>query len=644
MHEAPYSPSLAADGKDTPDYRKTYLRSMQDWKDQTKEQAFLSYKNSPEYSNVEKYIRYLEGNQWDNRRPKYKSRYVENKLELTRRERLAILTDSKPICDVSAAVDAYDDTALTINRVIISDWYRQQSADTIVELTDIAMLHGIAFAREGASSPGLSTTLALGPDNVMPIQPSLRSLQDSAAVLYRNWKPISYFKKVFPMNSEGLERQARYTDAKANDSFARPSHIPEYTWSQMSPQFKRLVGVKAMPDVYSGSKLYGSIELEEYYYDDLSINESNRTIVMKDPFLPQSMHNWWYEVKPGQRLYPRKRLIIYAGDRLMYDGPSPFWHGMYPFIDLKLNPVPWSYYGLSSYRSLIPMQDAINEIPAGVLDMTKRALNPTIITKTNVASEAAWREYLSDMPGAKLKVNPQINIATDIQYGAIPQVPQYVGELYRNVILPEFDKMSGIIDIAAMGKKQQVPSGDTLDQMKDALQTPLRREERMLESFIQRVGQQKVSNIIQFYTAKQRLKMLGEDGLTWEDFLFDPGKLYPSEETSNSLNDERKQSFWKQFSITVKPGSLHSGSEDKSKMEAMALASRGLMPPQEVLRKFGYTDSDMRKFMEEMQQWQAISGQAGGPQAPQGPNGGGAGGSRSPRTADEKGGPQAPLA
>ena len=179
MVNIPHSPALAADGKDTPDYRKTYLRRIQDWKDQTKEQAHLAYRNSPEYNNVEKYIRYLEGNQWDNRRPKYKSRYVENKLELTRREKLALLTDSRPVAAVMSATEAYADTAEVIENVLRAEWVRQCSSDTLVDVVDIAMLHGIGFVREGASSPGSMTTLALGPDNVLPIQPSLRSIQDS---------------------------------------------------------------------------------------------------------------------------------------------------------------------------------------------------------------------------------------------------------------------------------------------------------------------------------------------------------------------------------------------------------------------------------------------------------------------------------
>lgn len=632
---APHSPVLSKDEKDSPEYRKSYLVKMQDWRDQTKEQAVLSYKsNCPEVSNIDKYIRYLENHQWDTRRPKYRSRFVENKLDLMRRQKLALLSDAKPSVDIFASIQDYDDVADVISNVLKAEYYRQCSPDTLMDVIDISMLHGIGFIREGASSPGYMTSIALGPDNVMPIQPSLRSIQDSTAVFYHNWKPIGYFKKLFPLNSDGIEDQAKYVDSKAGDSWMKPAHIPEYTWSQMSPQFKRLIGLKQMPDVFAGSRLYGAIELEEYYVDDLSINESNRTIIVKDPYLPQSMHNWWYAVKPGDRLYPRKRLIIYAGNRLMYDGPSPFWHGLYPFTDLKLNPVPWSYYGLSSYRPLLPLQDAINEIPAGVLDLTKRALNPTIITKTNVASDAAWREYLSDMPGAKLKVNPGINIATDIQYGQLPQVPQFVGDMY-NVTLQEFDKMSGIVDIAALAKKEQMPSGDTLDQMKDALQTPLRREERMIESFLQRVGQQKVSNVIQFYTVKQRLRLLGDDGLTWEDFLYDPGMLYPADETPESLSQERKQSFWKQFSLTIKPGSMHSGAHDKEKMEAMALASRGLMSKQMALRKFGFSKKDIDENMQELAQEAQML-------APPAPPGGGVG-SRAPRTADEKNGPQAPL-
>lgn len=610
LSSAPRSPDLS-ETKETPEYRKNYLNNMMDWRDATREQAGISYSNSIEYSNIDKYIRYLEGNQWDTRRARYKSKYVDNKVELTRREKMALLTDSRPVVDVACNLDneAYDSSAEMIRDVIRAEWLAQNMPDTLVDVVDIAMLHGVAFARLGGASPGSMSMLALGPDNVIPIQPSKRSLQDATAVFYRNWKPVSYFKRVFPFNSAGIENEAKYWESRSQDRFLRPNHIPEYTWSQMSPQFRQLIGVKNDSGLIPGSsKFYGSIELEEYYVDDISINESTRTVIVKDPYLAQSQHNWWYAVKPGQRLYPRKRLIIYAGNRLMYDGPNPFWHGMYPFVDLKLNPVPWSYYGMSTYRPLLPVQDAINEIPAGTMDMIKRALNPTIIAKTNVASETAWREYLSDLPGARLKVNPNVNLSTDIAYGPVPQLPNYV-QLQYQAALGEYDKLSGMVDIADLTGKKQMPSGETLDQMRDSLQTPLRLEERRLESFIQRCGQQAVSNVVQFYTAPKRLYLLGQRGLIDEDFVADPGKIYPEEETDESLAIERKRAFHKLFSFKVQSGSLHSGAEDRAKQEATIAVSQGLISKKEWYRRTGITDEHADQILNElMDEAKALAG------------------------------------
>mgnify|MGYP003332953883 CR=1 FL=1 len=627
-----HSPTLAENGSDTPEYRQIYLRRMIEWREETKEQAFMSYRQSLEFDRVPKYIEYLQGNQWDARRARYKSKYVENKLELMRRQKLALLSDSRPVPDVSSNIDAYQDAAKAIEGCLVAEWYRDNQQEVLVNAIDIAMLHGISFIREGASSPGKSRSIALGPDCVLPIQPSYQSIQDATAVLYRTWKPVNYFKKVFPMASAGIEEQAKFNDSKATERYIRPLNIPESTWSQMSPGFKRIVGGKELPDggLHVTSRNYGAIELEEYYVDDLSINESNRSIIIKDPYLPVGLHNWWYKVEPGERLYPRKRLIIFGGRRLMYDGPSPYWHGMYPFTELRLNPVPWSYYGFSSYRSLIEMQNAINEIPAGILDLTKKALNPVLIHKSTVASKAAIREFVRDQPGATLQVNPSVNIEQDINFSKPPELPAYITQFYAQGLLPEFDKMTGIQDVAAMTEKQQMPSGDTLNQMQDALQTPLRREERYIESFIQKIGQQKVSNIIQFYTAKQRMRILGGDGLTWQDFEFDPGKIHPADESPTGLDKQTKESYWTQFSLQIQPGSMHQGAHDKSKMMALQEVSRGLISRQEYLKATGRSEEQAQQILQEIAQEQMVAGEM-------------ARSMRTPRSAGAKDGPSAPT-
>ncbi len=613
MH-VPHSPSLAENG-DNPEYKQLYRQRMDGWRDMTREQAILAYKNSLEYNNVDRYIRYLEGNQWDSRRAKYKSGYTENKIELARREKLALITDSRPIMDIGSTVDLFKDTSLMLNNLARAEWQRQTLSDELVNVTDIAMLHGVSYWRMGASSPGRTRVMSLGPDCVQPIQPSLAGIQDAVAVRCATYKPINYFKKVFPYTSEGIERQAKLWDSRRGDQYIRPGHIPEQTWTQMSPAFKKIVGQPMPPQDFSSAAAYGSVQMEEYYVDDISINESKRTIIMRDPYLELDQHNWWYEVEPGERLYPRKRLVVYGGDLLLYDGPAPNWHGMYPFVDLRLNPVPWNYYGLSTYRSLVPMQEAINRIPAGVLDMIARCVNPVLIAKSNVASQAAWKEFLADRPGAQLRVNPSVRIAEDIKYADIPQLPPYVLQLLSGYLIPEFDKMSGVVDISAINGKKQVPGGDTLQMMQDSLQTPIRREERYLEGFLQRAGQQFVSNALQFYTVEQRLRILGEDGITSQDFTYSPDTV-----NVNTLDRERQQSLWKCFSITIKSGSLHSGAKDREKQEAIALAARNLISRKELYRILGYdpgtADRIINELMEEAQVMAQMTGQGQGPRAP----------------------------
>ena len=65
---------------------------------------------------------------------------------------------------------------------------------------------------------------------------------------------------------------------------------------------------------------------------------------------------WAYVVDPGQPLYPQRRLIVSTPDLILYDGPNPYWHSMYPFARLKLWSVPWCFLGLSLLHDTIPLR------------------------------------------------------------------------------------------------------------------------------------------------------------------------------------------------------------------------------------------------------------------------------------------------
>jgi hypothetical protein len=460
-----------------------------------------------------------------------------------------------------------------------------------IRVNDIAKLNGTGFWKVGAAAPGMMQAISCGPEAVLPIQPGFH-IQQSTAVLYKTWKALTYFKNKFPFESTGLENEAQFSEMSQGGSsrFNRPNDIPEYTWNGLSNAMKRTVGVR----VDSGdlqSPPFRSLEYQEYYVEDQTVNESKHPVLMRHPHLPLRSYNWWYWVKPGQRLYPRKRLLVFGGRRLMYDGPSPFWHGLYPFACLRLNPVPWSFWGLSKYRDLLPLNYAMNEIMAGVMDMVKRALNPTVITKAGAVPQATWREFYPDMPGGRLYMLPNSNPATDVRYIQPPEIPAWVLQAHQ-YFAQEFDRLAGILDPSSVGKKKQVPGGDTIEQMREMLNTITQLESRYGELFLRDVGIQAMSNAFQYFETPMRLRLLGGDGISVEDFNYEGPNLIPS--------NVQKEDHWRSFSMMITPGSLLGSSRDRDKQVSIAMASKSLIPLQYLWSVLEL--GDPKKLMKMMQE------------------------------------------
>ena len=561
-------------GGKTSDDRRKYISSVLKWRESAREEAFRTADLNPEKDDALKYMNALGGKWWNDRRARYKSKAFDNRLNNSRQVDLSLLTQIRPTIDISSRVDAYQEQAQIVGKVIRSEWLTRDMDMEFIRLNDIAKLNGTAFWKMGAAYPGMTQTLSLGPEAVLPIQPGFH-IQQSTAVLYRTWKSINQIRKRFPFTSQGIENDASFLDQGFGNQtrYARPNDIPEYTWNGLSQGMRRLYGVKTSASDMEGPSIFRSLELQEYYVDDPSINESNQRILMRDPFMGLKSYNWWYWVNPGQPLYPRKRLLVFCGHRLLYDGPSPFWHGMYPFACLRLNPIPLNFWGLSKYRDLLPLNQAMNEILAGILDMVRRALNPTVITKAGAVPQATWREFYPDMPGGKLYMLPNSNPNSDVKYIDPPNIPSWVMQAH-GYLSSEFDRLAGILDPSSVGKKKQVPGGDTIEQMREMMNTVTQLESRYGELFLRDAGVLAMSNIFQFFETPMRLKLLGKDGISMEDFNYNGPNLIP--------DNVPQEDHWKSFAMLISPGTLLGSSRDREKQTAIGMAAKGLLPLQKL--------------------------------------------------------------
>jgi hypothetical protein len=126
----------------------------------------------------------------------------------------------------------------------------------------------------------------------------------------------------------------------------------------------------------------------------------------------------------------------------------------------------------------------------------------------------------------------------------------------------------GVADASAMARARQLPSGDSVEKIMESLGPLVKDMSRNMEESIRAVGELWKSNFFQFYTASRRMQLLGPDGLTQEDYDYEPGNLIPSSSTVEDMREmgitsegvpyfERAKWHKDNFTFSVTPYSLH---------------------------------------------------------------------------------------
>jgi hypothetical protein len=256
------------------------------------------------------------------------------------------------------------------------------------------------------------------------------------------------------------------------------------------------------------------------------------------------------------------------------------------------------YHGVSSLRAKIPMQDVVNHILAGVLDVIKKAVNPPLIYQENSFNPNVIKSMDPSMPNLKIGYSNQ---GAPPIYGNPPVLPSYVSQMTQYAH-GEIDDDSGLLDSTGLAKKKVTPAGDTIEALREGQQTIFRLRGRHISSPIREMGRQMVSNFLQFLPLRQRMFMLGKDGVTFEDvFDWDRGTMIPA--GSNPFE------YILNYAFLVADASLLNVNQTDKKLEAF-----GLRRQQDLSRRGLYRALDREQEYEqneqEMQEEQAKQAQA----------------------------------
>lgn len=310
-------------------------------------------------------------------------------------------------------------------------------------------------------------------------------------------------------------------------------------------------------------------------------------------------------------LYPTRRLLIWTRDHLIYDGPNYYWHGRPPVVMLSLDKWPWEKIGYSLAVDNITPADAVNSIIRGVVDSINLTFDPPLLVNRKEITEKEMQKLDLRKPGQRVMrsgILPADDVLRRINDGGYEIPIQTLNVL--NMLTQTMNHQVGVADVQSLMELQQAPSADSTDRLLQA-QGPLTTDyARELEQAITEFGILAGWNFFQFDTMKKRLQLLGQDGVGFSDFEYNPANILPvhvpgSRHGATLL--ERGLLFGRQFIFMIVPNSIFEFTDMQDRLLKFQMWRDGRFPvdPWTIAEAFGLQNFGEPKGTTIMERWQA---------------------------------------
>lgn len=216
-------------------------------------------------------------------------------------------------------------------------------------------------------------------------------------------------------------------------------------------------------------------------------------------------------------------IVTMVGDLVVHAMDNPFRHGDIPLTRLVCYDLPGQYYGMSFIEALLGPHRQITRIDNKVTDWMVLACDPETVIDDDAGVDT---EEDFAAPGKKVVVKPAS------RYERIPPspMPQYVWNL-RMAKQQDFKDATGQQDVnrGAVSGSAEDMSGKAIDLLQDPGERRLRLFQRNFEATVSRWGRQTVSNLMQFHSREQWLRVLppGTQQLPWEGWSDEDFRDWP---------------------------------------------------------------------------------------------------------------------
>ena len=501
----------------------------------------------------------------------------------------AMLTDTRMFWRYSTYNPKYEEQCRRSNKTA-ERWY----GDRLIALRIGDVIRDYTVAGTGVAHLYYSRQLddlmleAEDPRHVYPVDPiTYHTFQDCKGVIVRRARTPDWVKEEF-------NKTVKPDVGGQTGFFGWLQRVIEGPGERGGPLSKRSGADTAIPHT-------PTVFVNTLYLKDKRVNKTSGTVRMGKWSDGKPEDPWSYEVKKGRPLYPFNRMIVWGGGALLYDGPSPYWHGMFPLVKFTLNPWSRSWFGKAPLWDCLPLNRSINMNLRVIDDHCAQVAQPGVTADRNV-SKAELNKFNTRAAGAKIRTNMASG------KGIVINNPPPLDALIWEVIkwCHEIMKtLAGTMDPSAMTGLGQIPSDDTIDTIMKAMTPGVRLRSRIMEGCYTELAKMWLHCNFEFDTISKRVAMFGPQAVTKEDYDFDPGTMIPDnipdgdpgdigsyEEAWSADNPRplysRARAMLQSFETKYDPSSLLNSAAQQELMKYFMLAKLGYISCFTLMEKVGY--------------------------------------------------------
>lgn len=515
------------------------------WLKETRVMAQNWLQTQPTYRSFQEAIRLISSVGDDEVIPTGCSSVKFGEVRRDLREVAEILSNLKAVATFKTDNKAMYDSAGMLNTLQSAWWYMTRPQEQIKGAIQMAQGMGRGYLVTGwdpdfhGRGRGNVSLDVKGPHQVLPVQvPENGDIQRAYAVHIITEMPIAAaHAKFWPYrNTIVPDRQSPTWLKKGMD------RIQKF----LSPVLNLFGAGSSGP---SADPIFPTVDIIATYVDDPSVNETGQMVVMGEPgtsweyHVPSMGTEIWSGIndpKTGEklmrpvtteeaRLYPMRRLMIWCDSELLYDDTARYWHGEVPAVPVDLDKWVWESIGRPMTADAVGFEESATRLMRSIDDSAVTRLSPPLLMAGDAVSEDFGEDFEPRIPGQTIRITS--SMSNDPIKPLLPaefyNVPNYIPDHIR-YLEQRIKRVTGVTDANDILKAKQLPSGDTVEKIREMAGPLITGMCNNLEITMDSVGNQWKFLTYQFMTLERRIQILGDDGVTPEDMDYDPATLIPS--------------------------------------------------------------------------------------------------------------------